>query len=284
MSEPERDVAFEQWIHVSPKFKWIYTPHRIFLSLAFILFVVFVHPQSPLLRLIVFWTISTVIIAACLQDGPLIRPHPFFWRCVLGLSLIQTATILGLTLIDHNTVREAFVILTPRSAGNYMVDRDYSMGCEIYDRSHPEDPFHHVRSIVFDEFVVAHVIGWIVHSVLIRDVWICWIISIAFELFERALKPWFPNFNECWWDSVIVDIILSNGLGIYIGMKLVKAFTLRSWETRLIRECESGNDWIARALKQFTPRSYQRFDWRPFESLRRYYIVLQSSSSSICSN
>jgi phosphatidylserine synthase 2 len=122
--------------------------------------------------------------------------------------------------------------------------------------------------------MIAHVIGWIVHAALLRDWRICMIISVGFEICERLLKPWFPNFNECWWDSIIIDIIICNGLGIYIGMKLVKYFTLMPWETRLIGECESGTDWIMRAFKQFTPRSYQKFDWRPFETVRRYYIVI----------
>jgi phosphatidylserine synthase 2 len=73
---------------------------------------------------------------------------------------------------------------------------------------------------------------------------------------------------------VILDVLICNTLGIYIGTKLVKYFTLLPWETRLIKECESGTDWMMRAFKQFTPRSYQSFDWRPFESVRRYYIVI----------
>lgn len=31
-----------------------------------------------------------------------------------------------------------------------------------------------------------------------------------------------PNFAECWWDQVILDILLCNGLGIEIGYALCK--------------------------------------------------------------
>jgi phosphatidylserine synthase 2 len=121
--------------------------------------------------------------------------------------------------------------------------------------------------------MVAHVVGWLAHAVLLRHWGLCWTISIFFEVCERWLKHWFPNFNECWWDSVILDVILCNWFGMSLGMWLVKYFTLCPWETRLLAECQ-GKDLITRVFKQFTPRSYQRYDWKPFETTRRYYMSL----------
>jgi phosphatidylserine synthase 2 len=271
--KPMDDIAYQQWLHVSPRLKWIYTPHRLFLSALFAIFIIVVRPQTPLMQLIVLWIFATIILATCLQDGPLIRPHPFFWRCVLSFSLIQMITLLALSLLGQHKAREFFVVLTPGSAGEFTLDRDYSMSCAIYDRERPDDPFHNVKSVIYDEFMVAHVLGWVAHAVLIRHWGICWTISILFEICERWLKHWFPNFNECWWDSVVLDVLLCNWFGIWLGMWLVKYFTLCPWETRLLAECR-GTDWVGRVFKQFTPRSYQRYDWKPFETLRRYYMSL----------
>jgi hypothetical protein len=44
-----------------------------------------------------------------------------------------------------------------------------------------------------------------------------WCISIAFELCEKTLQHWLPNFNECWWDSWLLDVAICNAIGIYTG-------------------------------------------------------------------
>ena len=59
-------------------------------------------------------------------------------------------------------------------------------------------------------------------------------VSIGFELMEYTLECQLPNFGECWWDHVsdltifhnisafvlqwILDFLVCNGLGIYLGM------------------------------------------------------------------
>lgn len=42
-------------------------------------------------------------------------------------------------------------------------------------------------------------------------------LSIFFEFFELTFRHWLPNFNECWWDHVILDLLLCNGIGMLIG-------------------------------------------------------------------
>lgn len=44
-----------------------------------------------------------------------------------------------------------------------------------------------------------------------------WFISIAFELCELTFQHWLPNFNECWWDSWVLDVLVCNAIGIYTG-------------------------------------------------------------------
>ena len=29
-----------------------------------------------------------------------------------------------------------------------------------------------------------------------------------------------PNFYECWWDNVVLDVLICNGLGIFTGMQV----------------------------------------------------------------
>jgi hypothetical protein len=47
---------------------------------------------------------------------------------------------------------------------------------------------HQRRQSQADEFVLAHVLGWWGKAIMLRDYWICWVISIAFELLEYSLQ------------------------------------------------------------------------------------------------
>lgn len=268
------DLQFLQWQNTSPSFKWFYTPHRCIFIFIFILFFLIIQPSDPLYQLYSFWFISTFFIATCVQDGPLVRPHPFFWRFVLGFTIVLLFTILSCCFLGRDIIRSYLVKITPKMAGDIPPDRDYSMSCTIYDKNHPTDPFHNVKTVVYDEFMAAHFFGWICKSILLRDTSMCWILSCSFEVVERSLKHWFPNFNECWWDSLILDVLLCNGFGIFIGMKLVNYLIVVPWETRLLCEFKTNEEKLARMLKQFTPRSYSKFEWKPLVSLKRYCIFV----------
>jgi len=37
---------------------------------------------------------------------------------------------------------------------------------------------------------------------IIRDWWLCTVISVMFEVIEYTLEHQLPNFSECWWDHV----------------------------------------------------------------------------------
>lgn len=266
------DLHFLQWQNTSPHLKWFYTPHRCLFILGFVITFFIIQPTNPLYKLYTFWGFSSIILSSCLQDGPLVRPHPFFWRIVLGFTLSMTITMLACSYLDREVIRQFLILITPNHSGDIPPDRDYSMSCTIWDSSNPSDPFHNVKAVVFDVFMVAHFLGWICKSILLRDTLTCWILSCFFEVVERLFKPWFPNFNECWWDSLILDILLCNGLGIYIGMKLVNFLVVVPWETRLLSECHSQRDKLLRMLKQFTPRSYIKYEWNPLQSPKRYFI------------
>lgn len=48
----------------------------------------------------------------------------------------------------------------------------------------------------------AHLFGWWFKMMIIRDVAMCWICSVVFEILEVTFRHWLPNFWECWWDHV----------------------------------------------------------------------------------
>ena len=267
------ELYFLQWENVSQQLKFFYTPHRIFAAFLLLFSLLFFVPNSETLKPLFILGVSTFSLAIFLQDGPLIRPHPFFWRLILSHVILVILFLILLCTIDREVIVSYITKITPKKAGNYTIDRDYSMSCTIYDRNQPSDPFHNVKPVLFDIFVPCHFFGWIFQAVILRNTTLCWIVSILFEFCERMLKHWFPNFNECWWDSLILDVLICNGFGIFLGMKLVNDLAFHTWEKRLYQDVEPSEK-LKRMLKQFTPRSYHIYKWKPLSSVRRYFIYL----------
>lgn len=96
--------------------------------------------------------------------------------------------------------------------------------------NHVQDCRLQLSSIVYvlDRYVAAHFIGWFVKALIIPNAPLLWVASILFELIERLLVYWIPTFQECWWDSVIMDVFLCNALGIHLGCCLYRWARTRS--------------------------------------------------------
>ena len=53
-------------------------------------------------------------------------------------------------------------------------------------------------------------------ALIIRDYALLWVLSIGFEFMELTFQHMLPNFNECWWDSWILDVAVCNFIGKHI--------------------------------------------------------------------
>jgi len=51
----------------------------------------------------------------------------------------------------------------------------------------------------------------------------------SFEFIEVTFKHWMPNFNECWWDSLIYDLFGCNWLGLVIGTWIITRFGMQKF-------------------------------------------------------
>ncbi|KAJ3062994.1 hypothetical protein HDU98_001129 [Podochytrium sp. JEL0797] len=109
---------------------------------------------------------------------------------------------------------------------------------------------------------------------VLRDPYICWILSIMFEFCEYSLEHQLPNFAECWWDHWILDVLLTNWLGIYMGMKTCEYFSIKTYSWRSVNQIPSYQGKLQRGIQQFTPHSWTSFDWGPSKSFRNYLAVL----------
>ncbi|TGZ73557.1 hypothetical protein CRM22_001447 [Opisthorchis felineus] len=205
-------------------------------------------------------------------DGPFRRPHPAFWRLVLCLSILYELILVFLLFQNVDDARQWLRYLDP-NLGKPLSEQDYGGNCIIYDRAYPEDPWHNIREKM-DVFVLVHFFGWWLKTLIVRDYWLCNVLSFAFELMEYTLEHQLPNFSECWWDHWIMDFLGCNMIGIWLGMKTLNYLSIKPYHWRGMWKISGYKRKLRRVVLQFTPHRWTDFDWRPTGSLKRWLGTL----------
>lgn len=77
-----------------------------------------------------------------------------------------------------------------------------------------------------DVFVIAHLLGWFIKGFAMRNFFYLFLNSILFELCELKFQHILPNFYECWWDHVLLDILGCNLLGILLSLGVMKCLNM----------------------------------------------------------
>lgn len=91
---------------------------------------------------------------------------------------------------------------------------------------------------------------------------------------EYSLQHQLPNFAECWWDHWILDVLLTNWLGIYIGMKICEYFQMKAYSFRGISDIPSYKGKLKRGMQQFSPVSWTKFEWGMTKSFTRFAAIV----------
>lgn len=127
-------------------------------------------------------------------------------------------------LLDHETLRHVLIMIDP-ILEEKIVGRDYSIDCAFYTPNNPNSNFANIRGAL-DVYVSAHFFGWLTKTLIFRNNILCWTMSIGFEILELSLNFLLPNFHECWWDHLLLDLFGMNLLGIIIGNIIINKFNI----------------------------------------------------------
>ncbi|CAI0431839.1 unnamed protein product [Linum tenue] len=219
----------------------------------------------------------------------LIRPHPALWRLVHGMAVIYLVALTFLLFQKRDDARQFMKFLHP-DLGLELPERSYGADCRIYTPENPTSVFKNlyyyaklsfsphlvwfVQDTLFDEFVLAHIFGWWGKAILIRNQPLLWVLSVGFEFLEFTFRHMLPNFNECWWDSIILDILTCNWFGIWAGMCTVRYFDGKTYEWIGISRQPNIMGKVKRTLGQFTPAQWDKDEWHPLLGPWRFLQVL----------
>ncbi|KAG9139240.1 hypothetical protein Leryth_011257 [Lithospermum erythrorhizon] len=222
------------------------------------------------------WAMMSVFLAYCLLQAPstvLIRPHPAIWCVVHGMAVIYLVALTFLLFQNRDDARQFMKYLHP-DLGIELPERSYGVDCRIYVANQPANRFKNVHDTLFDEFVVAHILGWWGKAIMIRNQPLLWVLSIGFEMMELTFRHMLANFNECWWDSIVLDILICNWFGIWAGMRTVRYFDGKTYEWVGISRQPNIIAKVKRTLGQFTPAQWDKDEWHPLLGPWRFVQVI----------
>ncbi|CAN0152971.1 unnamed protein product [Ascophyllum nodosum] len=201
------------------------------------------------------------------RDSLFVRPHPGAWRVVHAIGMLYLLAIAVLFYHTKDEARRLLAIFVPDVKGQVVSNFESAgpLDCEL--------TFSAVLSQLREVWFLAHLLGWWCKMCLFRDWGVCWVLSISFELLELSMGWLVPQFHECWWDSLIIDLLGANLLGMVLGL-----YTLRFLETRTFDWSQKdGSGRLAsslRVLSKFSPFRWSKWRWQAFSSFKRTAQVL----------
>lgn len=186
-------------------------------------------------------------------NGPFTRPHPAIWRLVFGISVLYLLLLAFVLFQSYSDVK--LMLHWVDSSLNYTEtdsNKLYAVDCSF--------TVENLNSRM-DIFVIGHFLGWVFKSLLVRHSILLWSISIMWECTELMFAHVLPNFEECWWDALLFDVILANGLGIFVGMAICRTMEVRKFHWESIKHIKGTRNKLKRAVLQFTPQEWGKTRW-----------------------
>ncbi|XP_070968636.1 phosphatidylserine synthase 1-like [Oncorhynchus clarkii lewisi] len=242
---------------------FFYKPHTLTLltfTVASLMYFVFSRDDADVdnnLRVGFLLVVSFFLVISVLAfpNGPFTRPHPAIWRMVFGLSVLYFLFLVFLIFLNWAQVKKLMYWVDPnlRYATRETDVMEYAVNCHVIT-------WERILSH-FDIFAFGHFGGWAMKAMLIRSYALCWTISITWELTELFFMHLLPNFAECWWDQLILDILLCNGGGIWLGMTVCRFLEMRTYQWASIKDIHTTTGKLKRVVLQFTPASWTYVRW-----------------------
>jgi phosphatidylserine synthase 2 len=94
-----------------------------------------------------------------------------------------------------------------------------------------------------DFYFYLHAGTWFCVSFILRDYYILHLFSILDEVLELSLQHMFDHFRECWWDHILLDVLLTNTTGIIIGMKFQQLVGIKQYDWLGRKGAKSIKEW-----------------------------------------
>ncbi|OII74555.1 uncharacterized protein cubi_00108 [Cryptosporidium ubiquitum] len=193
---------------------------------------------SPMMRatwgLVAAIGIVMVMSVHFLPNGTFKWPCYAFWKIMMGMNILYLVLLTFLMFQDTEYIRSALIYIDPKLKEGVPEINYAGNSCSIIGES--DGLLTNILPKI-DLFVIAHFLGWMAKTLILRNDFLVWFNSIFFEWLEITLRHILPNFYECWWDHILLDIFGCNMIGIFCGNYIIRRFGLArfNWHT-----CHNG--------------------------------------------
>ncbi|XP_068737409.1 phosphatidylserine synthase 1-like isoform X2 [Montipora capricornis] len=213
---------------------------------------------------VVFLVLSLLVM----PNGPFIRPHPAIWRFIFGASVLYLLFLTFALFQTRDDFRKILFFFDPKLEQEGPDTKEYAVNCSQVTLARL---WSHC-----DVFAFSHFFGWALKALLIRHAGLLWTASITWEVTEVFFTHLLPNFEECWWDALVLDFLVCNGLGIHFGLYVCNKLEMRNYHWESIKDIHTTTGKLRRAVLQFTPASWTHIRWMdPKCSYMRYFAICQ---------
>lgn len=236
--------------------------------------------EALLFNKLLFWfklSLAFVVILGVtyFPDSIMRRPHPIFWRILFSVTVFYEIVILFISTLSREDARYMLKIFDLK-LNNPVIYKTYASSCSLATNVFPYFTLSPLTDSI-DMYIIAHLAGWFVKYLAIRNIWIATFLSLLFELLELTFKHWLPNFNECWWDQLILDFLGMNFLGIYVGYYICQYFQMKDYKWMISTKDEHGREVETTKksfLKCFFPSHVTTYEWGFLKSTKNFLGVL----------
>ena len=114
-----------------------------------------------------------------------------------------------------------------------------------------------------DVFIAAHFVGWLTKGLIFRNNLLVWTLSLSFEIYELTFRTWLPNFYECWWDHLLLDVFGCNLLGILVADWIIKKTKMEKFH------------WFFAPTEKSENMHYLKRFWYSLTEVRPYVVQMQ---------
>lgn len=154
------------------------------------------------------------------------RPWGIFWKFVQSLGFTYSLNVFVLCFFSKENLQLVLKNIFDSRLGVPITMKDYASDCRVFTPEHPTSWFGNITDSL-DAFVASHFLGWAFKVWVFRNKTMAWLMSIGFEIMELTFEVYLPNFRECWWDHLLLDVFGCNLIGMLIGFYTIDKFKMR---------------------------------------------------------
>lgn len=168
-------------------------------------------------------------------SSPIQYPSVGFWRVITMVVVIYVCFLVFILNLSSKDARFFMTYWDPK------LNVQLEEGFENYDAFCDLSVERLIANM--DHYFLVHIINWYLAALVLRDAPLLHIWSILDEILEVSAGHYMPHFRECWWDSWICDVLMTNTPAIILGIATLRWFGMEEYDWFGRKDAAKWTEW-----------------------------------------